>query len=202
VSTASQLLPQEVIDQLRRKMAADRERHCDGSFYSVPQQPSPESSPQSPAPPSSSSPASAPGPQIVRKRDSAVEWADYPRIEPGEYAAVSGTTRIYFDKAFQRHVCLIRFAVLKDDKTLLAKLGWFLNLGSADKPRAGRRSEYWRAWIQANGGVPRRNDRLSPRIFERRACRVFVGDTAKNYRSDENFEPYSIIRKVLSWETH
>jgi len=146
---------------------------------------------------------SRPQPQLVRKREPEITWAYYPRIEPGEYSAISEKARVYFDKCFKRHVCCVRFAVLDEGRTsVLARLPWFLNLGSGPQPRAGRRSRYWQEWVRAKGvHSPARPDRLSPRIFEKRAARVFVDDTRRNFRGDADFEGYSVVRGVLTWET-
>ena len=144
-----------------------------------------------------------PGPRIVWDAEPEITFADYPRIAPGEYQAVSKRARVYFDKSFRRHVCCVWFSILNDAGTVvIAKLPWFLNLGSGPKPRAGRRSYYWQAWIKANGShSPLRRDRLTPKVFEQRAARVLVADTTTNFRDDEVFEPYSIIREVIRWET-
>ena len=131
-----------------------------------------------------------------------IAWADYPRVEPGEYAATSGRAFVYFDKFFNRHVCFVRFFVLDDSRmNVIAQLPWFLNLGSGPRPRAGRRSRYLHAWVTANGRSPARRDRLSPRVFEHRAARVRVGDTTMTFRGDHKFGAYSVIKEVLSWET-
>jgi len=64
----------------------------------------------------------------------------------------------------------------------LARVTWFLSLGSREKPHAGRRSLYWRAWIAASGRPPARRDRLSPQVFVKRQARIIVGDTQKDFR--------------------
>ena len=139
-------------------------------------------------------------PQLVRGIEPEIVWADYPHIEPGEYPAISKLARTYFDRYFKRHICCVWFLVAVGPRRV--KLPYFLNLGTGDQPRAGRRGNYWLAWIQANDGrLPSRGDRLSPRIFEQRAARVLVADTKMNFRGDGNFQPYSVIKNVLSWET-
>ena len=86
---------------------------------------------------------------------------------------------------------------------VVAPLTWYLNLGSRDKPHAGRRTNYWQAWVKANAGPPRRNDRLSACVFERRHAIVRVDDTGKNYRQTavSTEESYSVIRDVVEWQT-
>ena len=110
-----------------------------------------------------------------------IEWDFTPSIEPGEYHAISRRARTYFDRRFKRHVCAVEFDILgapaEDGR---CRLVWYLNLGSKDKPKAIRRSNYWSAWLQANGRPPKRSDRLSPRAFEGRAA------TLKKWGCQEN----------------
>jgi hypothetical protein len=133
-----------------------------------------------------------------------IEWQYVTRIVPGEYHAYSRHSAIYFDRQFRRHVCAIHFDIL-DEFTLerLASCTWYLNLGSKDKPRSGRRSNYWIAWVKANGGPPARSDRLSPKVFEGRYATVRIEDTAKTFRQAtvEDGMAYSIVRDVISWKT-
>lgn len=130
-------------------------------------------------------------------------WTYAPRIEPGEYHAFSRSSAIYRDKQFKRWVCAIQFDVLSDSLLeTVARLTWYLNMGNGDKPRAGMRGHYWSGWVKANGGRPKRNDRLSPRVFERRYAVVLVGDTKKTHHQQPTDEQtcYSVIRDVIRWE--
>ena len=70
---------------------------------------------------------------------------------------------------------------------------WF-GLGDDEKPRASRRGKYLAEWVKANGGPPGRGDRLSPNVFTRRIARVQIGDTKSPI-------PYSVIKKIIRWET-
>jgi hypothetical protein len=85
----------------------------------------------------------------------------------------------------------------------VARVTWFLNLGTGKKPHAGRRGKYWAAWIRANGGPPKRGDRLSPTVFAGRRAIVRVEDTSKTHdRSQvESEEAYSVVRNVIEWQT-
>jgi hypothetical protein len=198
LSAAPSSLPAETLQSLRRKMQQDRERIVSPRFYQVGAVATlPAIAPPAPEP-AAPAPAPAPQPQLVRKREPAIQWADYPRIEPGEYDATSGSARVYFDKAFRRHICMVRFVIVGDTTV---KIPWFLNLGDKEAPSARRRSKYWAAWMQANGGPPKRGDRLSPRIFEHRAARILVADTTQNYCGEPNFLTYSTVRNVLTWNT-
>jgi hypothetical protein len=137
------------------------------------------------------------------RREPEVSWQFVPRIEPGEYHAFSRSSAIYWDRQYKRWVCAVQFDIL--DGALIetvARLTWYLNMGNRDKPRAGRRSNYWAAWVNANDGPPKRNDRLSPRVFERRYALVRVGNTGKNYRQEPTDEQscYSVVKDVIRWE--
>jgi len=134
-------------------------------------------------------------PSLVQS-ESAIEWRDYARIEPGIYPAYCLWAKHYRDPGFKRWTCLLRFEVLADDLVqVIARVPFWMNLGEGAKPHASRRGNYLPEWVRANGGPPVRNDRLSPRVFRQRMARVEVGDTKKSAA------PYSVVLKILSWET-
>src|SRR6266446_4994799 len=140
-------------------------------------------------------PQRQPKPVLVTPPDPAIQWRDYDRITPGAYAAYARWARCYQDPQFKRWTCLIIFEVLSDDLTrILARVPMWLNLGPGEKPNAGRRRKYFNEWVKANGGRPLRRDRLSPKVFTRRMARVEVADTKGD-------APYSIVRRIVSWET-
>jgi hypothetical protein len=125
-----------------------------------------------------------------------IEWTDYPRIPTGEYSAYCAWARKYYDRAFKRWTCLLLFDVLRENRTdVIARIPMWLSLGNGEKPRASRRSNYLKEWAEANCGPPARGDRLSPRVFVHRITRVEVGDTTKGP------VPYSVVKKILRWET-
>lgn len=134
-----------------------------------------------------------------------IAWTYAPRIPSGNYHAISRSASVYFDSQFKRWVCAVRFDVFSDERMLepTGRITWFLNLGSREKPRAGRRTKYWAAWFRANGGPPKRDDRLSPRLFERRAAIVRVEDTSKTHDCGhvESEQAYSVVRDVIEWRT-
>ena len=149
------------------------------------------------------------GPEVLvkdrkRRAEPEISWAFIPRIQPGEYRAFSRSAAIYRDRQFKRWVCAVQFSILNDSlmPEVMARLTWYLNLGTREKPHAGRRGNFWTAWVEANGGPPKRNDRLSPRAFEGRYAIVRVDDTTKTH--DQNVvtaqESYSVIRNVVRWE--
>ena len=126
----------------------------------------------------------------------AVEWADYPRIAAGEYSAYCAWAGKYHDSIFKRWTCLLRFDVLHNNRSdVIARIPMWLSLGTGEQPRASRRSNYFKEWVQANGGPPVRGDRLSPQVFVHRIACVEVGDTTKGPM------PYSVVKKILRWET-
>jgi hypothetical protein len=126
----------------------------------------------------------------------AVQWADYPHIEPGEYFAICYFAKRYRDPGFKRWTCLLRWDVLSDDlqQTIAKCVPLWLPLGSGESPRASRRGKYLPEWVRANGGPPSKGDRLSPKLFTGRIARVEIGDT-------DSPVPYSVVRRIIRWET-
>ena len=144
------------------------------------------------------------GPQLVKVTEPEIGWSPADRIEPGEYPAYSSSEKISSDPQFRRWVCAVQFDVLDASLTrVLARLTWFLNLGARDKPHAGRRSNYWRAWTVANSKPPARRDRVTPQVFVRRQARVTVADTEQDHRQRPVTESsrYSVVREVLKWHS-
>jgi hypothetical protein len=133
-----------------------------------------------------------------------ITWTHTPRIEPGEYSAFCRAAKVYHDRHFKRWVCAVQFDVLTEDLAKVrARVTWFLNMGDKEKPRAGRRGNYWQAWVQANGGSPERKDRLSPRVFQGRYAQIVVADTTKNFRQTtvHGDGAYSVVRELVRWHT-
>lgn len=130
--------------------------------------------------------------------DPKVHWHEYPLIEAREYPAYCRWARTYRDPGFHRWVCLMRWDVLSDDLvTIIATVPFWLAVGRKDKPHASKRSKYLREWVKANGVPPKRGDRLSPRVFVGRIARIEVGDTDPL----KSPVPYSVVRRIISWET-
>jgi hypothetical protein len=135
-----------------------------------------------------------------------ISWTQRDHIEPGDYPAFSQAAKIYRDPMFKRWVCSVSFAVTDDSLTnVVARLSWFLNLGRAESPHAGRRSKFWAAYCLANGGHPpsRADRKLSSRIFEHRQCTVTVADVARDFSgmTTSAETTYSIVTTVKSWNT-
>ncbi len=106
-----------------------------------------------------------------------IEHVVYPRIPPGEYLARCCVAKVHFDRAFERWVCLLKFAVLNSVGEKIAEVPQWYALGSRkERPFVGRRSRYWKAWCAAAGAPPSRADRMLPKVFRRRFMRVLVRD--------------------------
>jgi hypothetical protein len=140
---------------------------------------------------------------VVRNRPE-ISWTYQERLEPGEYPAYSRSARVYRDRQFKRWVCAVQFDLFEESlMNVMARLTWYLNLGSKETPHAGRRTNYWAAWVKANGGPPKRRDRISDNVFVGRQAVVRVEDTGKNHRqiAVSADESYSVIRDVVEWQT-
>ena len=137
------------------------------------------------------------GPQLVRSEEPVIGFSQYDRIAPGQYPAFSRAASISYDKGFQRWVCSVWWNVFRDASSVdvIARLPWWLNLGSGQKPYAGRRSNFYQAWMRANGGCPpSRHDRPSPQVFVRRMALIVVRDS-------RGVDPYSVVEMVKEWLT-
>jgi hypothetical protein len=121
----------------------------------------------------------------------------YPRYEPGEYEVRCVEAKIYLDPRFRRLVCRLRCVLMLDPER---HVYWFLNLGNESKPKAGRGSNYWRAWVVANGALPKKRQVLSVRVFVGKIFLVRLGDVLKRMDGAEHaeFEKYSVIQKIIS----
>jgi hypothetical protein len=134
-------------------------------------------------------------PALVAPSDPAILWGNYDRIEPGVYRAYCRCAKHYRDPGFKRWTCLLRFDVFSPDITQVPNcVPFWMSLGSGVKPRAGRRGRYFKEWVRANGEPPARQDRLSPNVFTARMAHIEIGDTKGD-------APYSVVRKIISWET-
>src|SRR5438445_4097916 len=101
-------------------------------------------------------------PPHQRRPEPEIAWHHSDRIEPGSYYAFSRSARVYRDRQFKRWVCDVQFDILDVALTnVLTQVTWYLNLGSGEKPRAGRRGGYWAAWVKVNSEQPKRTDRIS-----------------------------------------
>lgn len=71
----------------------------------------------------------------ITGREPEIFWTFTPSIKTGEYPAYCRTAKVYRDGQFKRWVCAVQFDVLDSSLIhVLARLTWYLNLGSRDKP--------------------------------------------------------------------
>jgi hypothetical protein len=143
-------------------------------------------------------PKSTQGSARKRRPEPEIEWRDYPLIQSREYPAYCKSAQRYRDPQFKRWTCLLHWDVFTDDlSTVIATVPQWLPLGNGENPKASRRGVYLKEYVRANGGPPKRGDRLSPRVFTHRMARVEVGDTDP----EKSPVPYSVVRKIIAWET-
>jgi hypothetical protein len=119
----------------------------------------------------------------------------YPLYEPGRYTVWCEHACVYKDPQFRCWKALLRFRILPDGE----KVWGFLNLGQGPKPKAGRRSRYWRAWVMANGSAPRKRQVLSARVFKRRIFEVEIGTVLKTQdgRNHPEGACYSTVQDIV-----
>lgn len=81
------------------------------------------------------------------------------------------------------------------------RIAKFFHMGCDAKPKAGRKSEYFRALVVANGGVlPRRGKSMSPRKFVGHVFRCEVRDVTRTLDPGVNHSTdaiYSTVAKIL-----
>lgn len=123
------------------------------------------------------------------------EDAPFPRYKPGIYEARCVGTKVYRDPRFKRLIARLEFRTLPDCQPVFG----FLNLGGGDEPKAGRGSEYYRAWTLANGTTPRKRETMSARVFKDKIFRVRIGDTTRKHDGREHSpaEVYSTVKEIL-----
>ena len=147
-----------------------------------------------------------PGPVAVPAPEPGITFTVRDRLEPGEYPAYCRSAKTIQERVFQRWKCVVQFDLRSPDLLrVIGRVTWFLNLGSRDKPHAGMRGKFWEAWIKANGGPPKRGDRLSPRVFQGRMATIVIRDVETNHRDRKSrLDPslfYSVVKEVKSWQT-
>ncbi len=127
--------------------------------------------------------------------DPVCEQAPYPRYEPGVYEAECVGAETYRDRQFSSWKCALRFSILADGAPVFG----FLHLGSKQKPIAGARSEYRRAWIIANGEQPRKRQTLSNRVFVGKIFEVRIADVQKRHdgRDHPTTAIYSVVKEII-----
>lgn len=131
-----------------------------------------------------------------RAKNAQIEWADYDRVEPGEYVAYCRSASQYRDRFYKRWVSILRFDLLAANGVdVVARVPMWMSLGGGKKARAPRRGRFFKEWVRANGRPPTRGDRMTTEVFTHRMVRVMVGNTNSSSGS------YSVVKEILSWET-
>jgi hypothetical protein len=129
----------------------------------------------------------------------AEEPAPYVRSASGEYLARCTSRKLERLRIYGGAWKLrLMFQIIDlDQNPTLAK---FFHLGRGDRPNAGRKSNYWPAWIIANGGqMPRRGQTMSPRVFLDKNFLVRVADVQKRWDHAKHVdgEIYSTVAEIL-----
>jgi hypothetical protein len=96
----------------------------------------------------------------------------------------------------------IRLVCLITDE--LGEVSYFMNMGDKrEGPRAGRQSNYYKAWTLANGQPPRKGESMIPEVFLDKFFRVRIEDCRRD--SDEKEKPegdvYSHVSELLELVT-
>ncbi|MEW6455343.1 MAG: hypothetical protein AB1410_01335 [Acidobacteriota bacterium] len=92
------------------------------------------------------------------------------------------------------------FEIISPGRAFETKLFMVLNLNGN---KVGYGSKYYRSWVIANHGIrPRRNDRLSPKIFLNKVFKVKVETVKRSYTGESvpEYLQYSVIREILDLE--
>ena len=137
------------------------------------------------------------GLRLVQPVEPVITAPVFDHIPAGQYAGFSRAGTVTFDDHFRRWTCVVWWNVFSGPSSIevIARVPWWLNLGSGQKPRAGRRTKFYQAWVRAHGGQAiSRRDRPSPQIFLRRMALIAVRDTA-------GVDPYSVVDRVIEWMT-
>ena len=131
----------------------------------------------------------------------ALVWqgADMPRIAPGEYTArCTGYQGPEWVREFGRWGLRLSFVLDPDEQTVSA----FYSLGeNRHAYKFGSRSKFYKDWVRANGGQPKRGQEMSPEVFVNPAIwyTVHVGDAAKDGEGKVKDDAliYSRIDRIL-----
>lgn len=128
------------------------------------------------------------------------QGVDLPRISPGDYYAVcvdcKGPEWVY---AFRRWSLRLEFSLLTDGTLVSA----FLNFGTdpAAPHIGGRRSKFYSAWSQANGGTPRKGQPMTLETFTEAGLlyTVRVADAGKDGKGEVKPDAlvYSKVTDIL-----
>jgi hypothetical protein len=119
----------------------------------------------------------------------------YPHYPAGVYEAQCVAGSIYRDPQFRAWKAMLGFRLVPGGEPVCG----FFHMGRGERPAAGRRSNYWRAWVIANGDQPRRRQMLSTRVFKWKIFEVRIEDVTKRFDQSEHPEGaiYSTVKEIL-----
>lgn len=126
---------------------------------------------------------------------------EYKRVRPGRYSAVA--VRVQgpeWLRQYRRWSLLVEFELLGESDPV--RLVAFFNMGDDRQVRNPRRqSRFFKAWVLANGELPRKGQPMDPKIFmDGQVYEIEVADCSAD--SDEgqktDGEIYSKVTKVHS----
>ena len=129
------------------------------------------------------------------------EGADYPRVAEGRYSAVASRTQgPQWVVRYARWSLMVEFELLSESESVRVCI--FFNMGSDPaKPKAGRQSNYFKAWTLANGELPKRGQVMTPETFlDGQIFEIEVADSRKDSgeRPKAEAEVYSRVTAILS----
>jgi len=96
----------------------------------------------------------------------------------------------------------VRLVCLLTDEP--GEVSYFMNMGNKrDEPRAGKQSNYYKAWTLANGEPPRKGQPMAPEVFLDKFFRVRIADCRKDSDEKEKSEGdvYSHVTEFLELVT-
>ena len=120
-----------------------------------------------------------------------------PRIQPGKYEAICYEAKLGTSWGRAPRMFL-RFRIYggRCDGTELF-MACTCNLTSK---KMSHRHKYYQQWTIANGSPPRKNQRLSPKVFLNRMFQVLVRDTSRRFPNKEPYPDclqYSVIETLI-----
>jgi hypothetical protein len=127
--------------------------------------------------------------------DPICEQDPYPHYASGKHEAQCIEIKIYRDPQFHCWKAQLVFRIVADGTRVLK----FFDMGKGEKPKAGPRSEYRRAWVIVNGAPPKKRQILSRSAFIEKIFEVVVGDVRKRHDGREHPECaiYSVIKEIV-----
>jgi len=137
-----------------------------------------------------------------QERPPALVWegADRPRIPSGEYTAhCTGYQGPQWVRAYGRWGLRLDFVLEPEEQAISA----FYSLGeNRNAFTIGTRSKYFKDWVRANGGPPKRGQEMSPAVLVNPEIgyTVRVGDAVKDSEGavKDDALVYSRIDKILA----